>query len=556
MKTAILLLLVTVATTFAQYPNGWRGDGTGLWPDAKVPVEWDGPSGKNIRWKVPLPTRGSNAGPVFGPGKVLVTSEPDIIQCFSTTDGTLLWQDRFSAIDVVAPAAEQEALEAKYYEGFCLSFGIDPKDNQKSADPATPKGRGAALLAEVFNKVPMRNYPMAWAEVGHTSCMPAATRDRVVVRHCSNVMGCYDWNGKRLWVVRPEPGDIWLWDKNCLLEYGSVLIVDDLVVCTFAPNAKRMGISEEEYKRQKLPSGDNTSMDGGEIGFPGVEALVAFDLETGKERWRSEPVRNCTIRSNPLVMLAVGGEKLVLTGGGCVVRAKDGKVVLKDIGWSGWGGTAGVAKQPASDGSLVIAFDEGSRRWSPRLPDPGRHVYAYKLARSTSSGQAPNGDDFKADKLWEWGYRGPAGVSPRAPLIVGDQVWTSGGRVNVFNLADGAVLLGPSEATPEGDKKFRPPEGLKVKGLYQDAIVIGGNLYLADEMGTVFVSTITKTASGDIEAKLLHHNRLDPADAKAGRSKDPAVMGRWLIATPGVWEDCLYIRQNSWLWCIGDRDPK
>lgn len=102
---ALWCAMVSSATTVVaagQYPNGWRGDGGGYWPDAEVPIEWDEPSGNNIRWKVRLPTRGSNGAPVFGPGRVLVPPEPDRVQCFSRADGRLLWQDRFCCIDDVA----------------------------------------------------------------------------------------------------------------------------------------------------------------------------------------------------------------------------------------------------------------------------------------------------------------------------------------------------------------------------------------------------------------------------------------------------------------------
>jgi hypothetical protein len=46
--------------------------------------------GKNIRWKVRLKGWSGNGQPVFGPGRVLVVSEPDVIRCFSTADGSLL----------------------------------------------------------------------------------------------------------------------------------------------------------------------------------------------------------------------------------------------------------------------------------------------------------------------------------------------------------------------------------------------------------------------------------------------------------------------------------
>ena len=556
MLAPLLALLLPAAATADGYPNGWRGDGTGYWRDANVPVEWDGPSGRNIRWKIQLPTRGSNPGPVFGPGRVLVTSEPDFIQCFSTADGKLLWQDRFSAIDLVAPEADQAELEAKLYEGFCLSFGHDPKDTLKSSDPAEAgkKGRGPALLREVRSKVPMRDYPMAWDEIGFASHMPVATKDRVVVRHGSNAMACYDWDGKRLWTVQPTPRNFTQHAKNPMLEVGAAVIVEsgksgpDMVICTFTPDAEYMGMSVQEYKEKKYPDGNHT---GDGKGWPGVEALVAFDLATGKELWRSKAVRSDNIRSQPLVKAQVGGEPVILTGGGCVVRARDGEVVLRDLGWGGYGGSPG-AYSDADAGTAYVAYNEGSRRWSPRDPNPGHHVYVYRLAR--------DGEEIKAERLWEWGYEGPKGFSPRAPVVLEDLVIAQGNGCLIFSLKDGRILCGPKEASSKAEKAYtREAQKMGLRNpsksnCYQNPVVVGRNLYLISKDGSVLVTALEGDAAAGVKPRQLHHNRLDPEDARAGRSKkDMEQMGRWTLSDPVVWENNFYIRQNSWLWCVGKK---
>ncbi len=43
----------------AERPVGWRGDGTGAWPGATPVAAFNGETGKNIVWKVPM------AGPSF-----------------------------------------------------------------------------------------------------------------------------------------------------------------------------------------------------------------------------------------------------------------------------------------------------------------------------------------------------------------------------------------------------------------------------------------------------------------------------------------------------------
>lgn len=83
--------------SWEQMKQNWpvfRGpEGSGICPFENIPTEWDGPSGKNIRWKTPLSLPGHNS-PIVWEGRIFLTgAEEDTQQvfCFDADDGSLLW---------------------------------------------------------------------------------------------------------------------------------------------------------------------------------------------------------------------------------------------------------------------------------------------------------------------------------------------------------------------------------------------------------------------------------------------------------------------------------
>src|SRR5664279_434648 len=72
---------------------GWRGDGSGRYPDANPPTEWyqkaNGQS-KNILWKTKLPCY-SWATPIIVGDKLITRSEPYDLICMDKNTGKLLW---------------------------------------------------------------------------------------------------------------------------------------------------------------------------------------------------------------------------------------------------------------------------------------------------------------------------------------------------------------------------------------------------------------------------------------------------------------------------------
>lgn len=98
----LMLALVGIACASAteamveQWPSwrGPRGDGSSL--ETGVPTDWDGPSGRNIRWKTPIPGAG-HASPIVWGDRVFVVSCREselrrILVCLDRTNGRILWE--------------------------------------------------------------------------------------------------------------------------------------------------------------------------------------------------------------------------------------------------------------------------------------------------------------------------------------------------------------------------------------------------------------------------------------------------------------------------------
>lgn len=84
-----------------QNHNSFRGPlGQGVSYHKNIPTEWDGPSGKNILWKSPIPKHGYNSPVIWG-NKVFVAgadNQSREVYCYSSTDGKLLWTGKAGTI--------------------------------------------------------------------------------------------------------------------------------------------------------------------------------------------------------------------------------------------------------------------------------------------------------------------------------------------------------------------------------------------------------------------------------------------------------------------------
>ena len=111
----VLVLLGCASLGFAAEPVFHRRDGSASFPDAGVPHDFDGVTGKHIRWKTPLPNW-SNSSPIVDDGKVFLLSEPvasesyaPILHCFDADSGRELWRRELDPVTCL-PEGERAAV--------------------------------------------------------------------------------------------------------------------------------------------------------------------------------------------------------------------------------------------------------------------------------------------------------------------------------------------------------------------------------------------------------------------------------------------------------------
>ena len=98
-KTAATGPAPSAAEMARQWPRFRGPGGSGVAAVANIPAEWDGPAGKNIVWKSPVPLAGHSSPIVWG-SRVFVTGatkDKRELYCFAAADGKLLWQRAVTA---------------------------------------------------------------------------------------------------------------------------------------------------------------------------------------------------------------------------------------------------------------------------------------------------------------------------------------------------------------------------------------------------------------------------------------------------------------------------
>jgi len=84
--------------------NNWPGfrgpEGIGWSFHKNVPTEWDGPSGKNILWKIPIPLPGYNS-PIIWEKRIFFSGadrRAQVVYCVDADSGEILWQTELNDI--------------------------------------------------------------------------------------------------------------------------------------------------------------------------------------------------------------------------------------------------------------------------------------------------------------------------------------------------------------------------------------------------------------------------------------------------------------------------
>jgi hypothetical protein len=297
-------------------PVGWRGDGSGCFPGATPPTQWDGPSGKNILWKAVMPHQ-THASPIVVGKKVITLADPHTILCLDADTGEFLWHNAQDQLDLLLKPDEAKRYRRLWdlFHRYFTNHGPLRRPPQKGMSPDDPKAveaagkelkaaglpvevneDGAAAMSEgggnaTLNFVPFFTKVGLWTNrqpgFAATQATPVSDGTRVWVYYATNTAACYD------------------------LKDGRVVWMKWLGECTALP-------ADRFFPSPLLVDGVLAVLGGGT--FRGLKP------DTGDVLWEHDYKGSNYSVSSPAVV-TLDGRPLLVTWEGWVVRPRDGKVL-------------------------------------------------------------------------------------------------------------------------------------------------------------------------------------------------------------------------------------
>lgn len=401
--------------TSAENWPGWRGprgDGTSL--DTKVPLEWDGDSGKNIRWKQPLPGGGHGSpivweNHIFLQGCVEETQER-VLFALDRDTGRVLWQR----------AVFKAPLESKHQLN---SFA--------SSTPATDGRQVYVSFLEVDGRlVPAPNVGKA--------------RD---ITPGQMVVAAFDFDGKQKWVSRPgEFLSAHGYCSNPVLFENLVIVNGDhdgesYIVALDRDSGEVVWKTAREHRTRSYVTPLIREINGEpQMVVSGSKRIVSLDPRTGKHLWIVEGPTEQFVAS-----MVYDGTRFFMAAGfptHHVMAVKPdgrGDVTESHVAWHVTNVRCYVPSPVVVDEWLLVADDRGTancfdvetgdRAWQGRL---GRHFSSSLLAvQGKVLFLADDGETsvvepgaelnvVRKNSLGEWCYSSPA-ISNGAIFLRGEK---------------------------------------------------------------------------------------------------------------------------------------
>lgn len=291
----VLATLGAIATcvhgaAFAQGPTtGWRGDGSGKFPHADPPTKWTKES-ENILWRLEL--KQGYSSPVLcqagkqGQLRLFVAAEPAELLSIDPKTGAVLWRER--ADYPVALSKEKAAKIAETYAKFdaekrALNKKYDPIRKADPTSPAAEEYKQKRKELSDRQREFQRQYPQEKrGGAGNAAATVICDGQRVFVVFGTGIVAAYSLDGTRLWARHLEAPPQNFGHSTSPIIAGGRLIVH-------------------------------------------IDTIVAIEPKSGEIAWQAELKAH---HGTPAVA-HVGGEDLIITPAGAIVKAVDGEVLAE-----------------------------------------------------------------------------------------------------------------------------------------------------------------------------------------------------------------------------------
>ena len=170
---------------------GFRGDGSGRYPESRPPTEWG--ETKNVKWRARVGKGYSS--PVFSNGCLYVTSDPPALTCIDATTGAVRWSVPLKSVDL-PPDVQEKARAGEKAQTSCGTAAPTPVADGSNVYALFGTGLVACISRDGHRKW-LRQLDPAKRSYGHSSS-PLLVGDRLLV------------NVRHLTALNPETGAI-LW---------------------------------------------------------------------------------------------------------------------------------------------------------------------------------------------------------------------------------------------------------------------------------------------------------------------------------------------------------
>lgn len=395
---AFLLSVSQVAAGDGQNWPGFRGQSaSGVMEGHSVPVKWDLQTGENVKWQIPIPGLG-HSSPIIWDNHIFLTT------AISGRSDPQLRLGLYGDIASVSDSTEHK----------WMIYAIDRRTGRIAWERVVHQG-----VPEIKRHT----------KSTHANCTPATDGKRLVVFLGSEGLFCYDLSGKLLWSK-----DFGVLDSGFYVvpsaqwEFASSpVIFNDMVIV-------QCDVQKNSF-------------------------VAAFDIRTGKERWRTSR-DDVPTWSSPNVLEFKSGPQLVLNGwkhiGG--YDPLTGKEIWKLSG----GGDIPVPTPIAAGGLIFIASAHG--RLAP--------LYAI---RPQASGDISLQENQESNQFIVWSNLRNGGYM-QTPIAYGERIYSArdNGVLNVYQIQTGEVV-------------YQERLGGGSSGMTASPVASDGKIFFSAEDGTVFV---------------------------------------------------------------------
>ncbi len=434
--TLIILTILGAAPASAfDWPQFRGTNARGIAEQQRLPDSWDPLSGDNVLWRAGIDGL-SHSSPIVWGGRVYLTTAV-------ANDGTDV---RFGTGDSDAVGSgSTEDLVAHDWQ--LIAFDLRSGDR-------------------LWDKTVHRGVPRVKRHVkaSHASATPATDGERLVVLLGSEGLFCFDMDGELSWRTDVGVLDVGYWGER-QYQWGpasSPVIGDGLV---FVQNDRQEG-----------------------------SFLAAYDLTTGKERWRAERDEKPAWSSPALYRHAEGTS--VITNGANFMRANDARTGA-EIWRVSHEDLQVITPSPIVVGDRAIVTGGN--------PTGANAIFSLNA-----------GGEIEDDGRVAWKVDRGSPYTP-TPLAYDDILYV---------IVDNGILSAYDLATGERHYRTRVNVG---SGFSASPVAVDGKIYLASEDGDVFIIR----AGPEYECL------------------EEIEMGEALMATPAVSDGVLLLRGRSTLFAIG-----